>query len=76
MNVEAHLDICPPCQEVLAQWQTVVDLAGRLKTDDVDALPDPVRAYKDLVSFAPTLIDHLRRNGMLHEGMSAEVDTL
>ena len=42
-RVEAHLAICPPCQEVLAQWRSVVDLAGRLKPDDVDALTEPVR---------------------------------
>ena len=43
-RVEAHLAICPPCQEVLVQWRTVVDLAGRLNDDDVDALAEPVRS--------------------------------
>lgn len=42
----------------------------------LDALPDPVRAYKDVASFAPTLIDHLRRSGMLGESAGPDVDTL
>ena len=49
--------------------------AERLATA-LDALPDPVRAYKDVVTFAPTLIDHLRRSGMLGESAGTDVDTL
>ena len=35
-QVDAHLAGCDGCQNVLAQWRTVVDLAGRLSEDDVD----------------------------------------
>jgi hypothetical protein len=35
-QVDEHLDGCDGCQNVLAQWRTVIDLAGRLTEDDVD----------------------------------------
>jgi anti-sigma factor RsiW len=35
-QVDTHLAGCDGCQNVLAQWRTVIDLAGRLSEDDVD----------------------------------------
>jgi anti-sigma factor RsiW len=35
-QVVTHLAGCDGCQNVLAQWRTVMDLAGRLTEDDVD----------------------------------------
>ena len=35
-QVVTHLAGCDGCQNVLAQWRTVIDLAGRLSEDDVD----------------------------------------
>jgi anti-sigma factor RsiW len=35
-QVEEHLAGCDGCQNVLAQWRTVIDLAGHLSEDDVD----------------------------------------
>ena len=43
-RVEAHLAICPGCSSVLEQIQRVISLAGRLREDDVEALPDADRA--------------------------------
>ena len=36
MQIVTHLAGCDGCQNVLAQWRTVIDLAGRLSEDDVD----------------------------------------
>ena len=58
-----------PIPDVAADPASARRLASAL-----DALPDPVRAYKDVTSFAPALIEHLRRAGMLPEATSAEVD--
>ena len=38
-RLEAHLGICPGCTSILEQIQRVVQMAGRLTEDDVDALP-------------------------------------
>jgi anti-sigma factor RsiW len=35
-QVDEHLAGCDGCQNVLAQWRTIVALAGRLTEDDVD----------------------------------------
>lgn len=35
-QVDQHLAGCDGCQNVLAQWRTVIDLAGQLTEDDVD----------------------------------------
>ena len=34
--VDEHLAGCDGCQNVLAQWRTIIALAGRLTEDDVD----------------------------------------
>ena len=35
-DVDQHLDTCDGCQNVLAQWRTIIALAGRLSEADVD----------------------------------------
>ena len=35
-DVDEHLDMCDGCQNVLAQWRTIINLAGRLTEADVD----------------------------------------
>lgn len=35
-QVDEHLDGCGGCQNVLAQWRTIIALAGRLTEADVD----------------------------------------
>jgi anti-sigma factor RsiW len=35
-GVDAHLDMCDGCQNLLAQWRTVINLAGQLTAADVD----------------------------------------
>ena len=35
-QVDEHLDGCDGCQNVLAQWRSIIALAGRLTEDDVD----------------------------------------
>lgn len=35
-EVDDHLAGCDGCQNVLAQWRTIIALAGRLTEDDVD----------------------------------------
>jgi anti-sigma factor RsiW len=35
-QIDEHLDGCDGCQNVLAQWRTIMALAGRLTEDDVD----------------------------------------
>ena len=35
-RVDEHLDRCPGCRNVLAQWRTVIDLAGHLTAADVE----------------------------------------
>ncbi len=38
-RLEAHLGVCPGCTSILEQIQRVVQIAGTLTEDDVDALP-------------------------------------
>jgi anti-sigma factor RsiW len=35
-DADEHLDTCDGCQNVLAQWRTIIALAGRLTEADVD----------------------------------------
>jgi anti-sigma factor RsiW len=42
-QVDAHLQGCDGCQAALAQWRTVVRLAGRLTPEDVASLDPYVR---------------------------------
>jgi hypothetical protein len=42
-QVVTHLAGCDGCQNVLAQWRTVIDLAGRLSEDDVDNTDEVTR---------------------------------
>lgn len=35
-QVEEHLEGCDGCRNVLAQWRTIIALAGRLTEADVD----------------------------------------
>ena len=35
-QVDEHLAGCDGCQNVLAQWRSIIALAGRLTEDDVD----------------------------------------
>jgi hypothetical protein len=42
--VDEHLAYCDGCRTVLEQWHTVVDLAGRVTTDDLDAIEPTTRA--------------------------------
>lgn len=38
-RLEHHLEFCDGCRSVLAQIEHVVELAGRLSEEDVEALP-------------------------------------
>lgn len=42
-NIDAHLDICPGCRSVLAQWRQVIRLAGRLADTEVDEIEPTTR---------------------------------
>jgi hypothetical protein len=42
-RIDAHLEHCPDCTRVLAQWRQVIALAGRLAEDDVDTLAEATR---------------------------------
>jgi anti-sigma factor RsiW len=35
-DIDSHLDSCAGCRNVLAQWHTVIALAGRLTEADVE----------------------------------------
>jgi anti-sigma factor RsiW len=35
-RVDEHLDLCDGCQNVLAQWRTIIALAGQLTEADVE----------------------------------------
>jgi anti-sigma factor RsiW len=35
-RIDEHLDGCDGCRNVLAQWRTIIALAGRLTEADVD----------------------------------------
>jgi anti-sigma factor RsiW len=43
-RVDAHLAGCPYCADVLAQWQTVIAVAGALKEDEVGSIDPTLRA--------------------------------
>jgi anti-sigma factor RsiW len=43
-QVDEHLETCPGCQTVLAQWREVVRLTGRLADTDVDRVDADTRA--------------------------------
>lgn len=38
--VDIHLEDCPGCRNVLAQWRTVIDLAGQLTQADVEPVDE------------------------------------
>lgn len=42
-SVDEHLEHCPGCRTVLAQWRTVVSLAGQLTEADVDSTDEVTR---------------------------------
>ena len=42
-SVNEHLDHCPSCRNVLAQWRTVTSLAGQLTEADVDSTDQVTR---------------------------------
>jgi anti-sigma factor RsiW len=42
-SVDEHLDHCPGCRNVLAQWRTVISLAGQLTAADVDNADEVTR---------------------------------
>jgi anti-sigma factor RsiW len=42
-SVDQHLSGCPGCRNVLAQWRTVISLAGQLTEADVDSTDDVTR---------------------------------
>lgn len=42
-QVDEHLDGCHGCQNVLAQWRTIIALAGRLTEEDVDNTDEMTR---------------------------------
>lgn len=43
-RVERHLRECGDCERYLAQMRTTIELTGRLRARDVDALPADARA--------------------------------
>lgn len=43
-RLESHLRACPGCTLYLAQMRTTIDVTGRLRTTDVDALGPVARA--------------------------------
>ena len=43
-RITAHLATCAGCRSVVAQWEAVVRLGGRVAADDVVALDPEVRA--------------------------------
>jgi anti-sigma factor RsiW len=43
-RLEAHLRACPGCTTYLAQMRATIDLTGKLRTADVDALGADARA--------------------------------
>ena len=42
-RVDAHLADCPYCSDVLAQWQLVIAVTGRLRGDEVETIDPDVR---------------------------------
>lgn len=49
-RIHQHLDGCPDCARVLAQWRTVIALAGRLGDEAVDQV-DPTTREQLLAAF-------------------------
>jgi anti-sigma factor RsiW len=49
-QVDAHLARCDGCSNVLDQWRTVIDLAGRLTDVDVDTA-DPLTRDRLMSTF-------------------------
>jgi hypothetical protein len=49
-DIDAHLEICPGCRSVLAQWREVIRLTGRLADTDVDQI-DPATRDQLLAAF-------------------------
>jgi len=49
-RIHRHLDGCPDCARVLAQWRTVIALAGRLGDEAVDQV-DPTTREQLLAAF-------------------------
>jgi anti-sigma factor RsiW len=43
-RLEAHMRSCPGCTRYLSQMRRTIELTGRLRTADVDALGDEARA--------------------------------
>jgi predicted anti-sigma-YlaC factor YlaD len=43
-RLESHLRACPGCTRYLAQMRTTMELTGRLRSADVDALGPEARA--------------------------------
>jgi anti-sigma factor RsiW len=42
-RIEAHLASCEGCRRVVAQWQLVIRLGGRVAESDVEAVDPAVR---------------------------------
>lgn len=42
-RIDAHLAACTGCRAVVAQWEAVIRLGGRVADDDVEALEPDVR---------------------------------
>ena len=57
-RIDQHLDECPDCARVLAQWRTVIALSGRLGEEAVDEV-DPATREQLLAAFRadPRLAD-------------------
>lgn len=53
-RIDQHLDACPGCATVVAQWRSVIAMAGRLDASDAERLDPAVRGR---------LVDAFRRGG-------------
>jgi anti-sigma factor RsiW len=42
-RVDEHLGICEACASVLAQWRLVIEMAGELRHDEVEAIDPSTR---------------------------------
>ena len=42
-RIDAHLATCAGCRSVVAQWEAVIRLGGRVAAEDVEALEPEVR---------------------------------
>jgi predicted anti-sigma-YlaC factor YlaD len=43
-RIDRHLEVCPGCRSVLAQWREAIRLTGRLAETEVDDLDPDTRA--------------------------------